>query len=190
MLTVPRASTFMSPHLSISFHRVSQVTLDLGAVLVRLASHLQSVGMSDKHYQQKKANPNRRHLTSTTAQHIPEVGLWIRHMTECLEGRWAAERRERRLHPPRGAAGQKACWWQWPPAPPASGPTGRTPARHPHLYMMGKKKGKHTFTVVHSDTSSHSKGWEQIENQTIKHYGKHLYLQYYHCIEVNVRVGI
>lgn len=48
---------------------------------------------------------------------------------------------------------------------------------HLHVILvstwMGKKKRKHTFTVVHSDTSSHSKGLEQKEKQTIEHHGKH-----------------
>lgn len=151
MLTLLQALTFVSPHLSISFHRVSQVTLDLGAVLVRLASHLQLVRISGRHIS-KNRNPNRRYLTSPALQHIPEVGFWSRHTTECLEGRWAAERRERRLRPPQGAAGQRACWWRWPPALPASGPTGRTPARHPRLYMNGKEEEK---THIYSCAQRH-----------------------------------
>lgn len=48
------AHTVAFPYLSISFHRVSQVTFNLGAILVRLASHLQSVRISNKYYQQKQ----------------------------------------------------------------------------------------------------------------------------------------
>lgn len=81
---------------------------------------------------------------------IPVAGPWSRHTTECSEGRWAAERHGRHPRPHQGAAGQRACWWRWSPTPPTAGLTGRTPARHPHLCMGGKKRENTHLGKYHS----------------------------------------
>lgn len=64
-------------------------------------------------------------------------------------GEWsAAEQHEHRHRPPQAGEGQRACWWRWSPAPPAAGPTGKTPASHPHLCEVPKRVGKNTANKI------------------------------------------